>query len=130
MTNSLPLENDWHRNLIRMMADHFVIIGYTDIKADLDGYTQSSQLGHHIPDLSARKSNGTFIVLEAETCETIAHDHATSKWRDSYNNARRMGGEFHIVVPRFCDNKDMVQKVQETLNKLSISVDEIWVPGQ
>jgi hypothetical protein len=129
MTNCPPLENGRHRFLIRMMADHFVILGHTDIKADLDGHPQPSQLEYHVPDLTARKGNGTFIILEAETRGTIADVHTSSRWRDSYNNARRMGGEFHIVVPRFCDNKDMIQKVQETLNKLSISADEIWVPG-
>lgn len=128
MTNRPSSENDRHASLIRMMADHFVILGYADIKARLNGYQQPLRLGDHIPDLTARKNNGTFIVLEAEPCETIADGHAPSHWRDSYNNARRMDGEFHIVVSRFCDSKDMIQKVQETLNKLSISANEIWVP--
>jgi hypothetical protein len=130
MTNRPSSENDRHANLIRMMADHFVILGYADIKADLDGYAQPSQIDYHVPDLTATKSNGKLIVLEAETCGTIAGIHTSSKWRDSYNNASRMGGEFHIVVSRFCDSKDMVQSVQETLNKLSISANEIWVPRQ
>ena len=130
MTNRPSSENDRHASLIRMMADHFVILGYADIKADPDGYAQPSQIDYHVLDLTATKSSGKLIVLEAETCETIADIHTPSKWRDSYNNARRMGNEFHIAVSRFCDGKDMIQRVQETLNKLSISADEIWVPGQ
>lgn len=130
MTNRPSSENDRHASLIGMMADHFVILGYADIKADLDGYAQPSQLDYHVPDLTATKSNGKHIVLEAETRGTIADIHTPSRWRDSYNNARRIDAEFHIVVSRFCDSKDMVQKVQETLNKLSVSADEIWVPGQ
>lgn len=57
MTNSLPSESNRYSRLIRMMANHFVILGYTDIEADLNGYPQPLLLGNHVPDLIARKRN-------------------------------------------------------------------------
>jgi len=73
MTNCPPSENDRHGSLIRLIAYHFVILGYTDIRADLDGYPQPSRLGNHIPDLTARKRNILLSVSDKGSWETHKH---------------------------------------------------------
>ena len=117
-------ESTEHAELITMMVAHFKGLGYSDIRADISGYTQPDQVGGHIPDLSCKKNDAarTRITLEAETCETIGDDHTASQWR-AFASA---SGEFHLVVPKSCGTESGRSKAQRRLRELGLSADEIW----
>ena len=126
-----PVESTEHRQLIRMMVNHFRNQGYTNIKADLDGYTQPEPISDgygntYIPDLTCNKNdrNSTRIVLEAETCGTIDDGHTAGQWR-AFTRAR---GDFHLVVPKTCGNESGRAKAQRRLRELGITAKEIWTP--
>lgn len=122
-----------HDNLVRMMVRHFDDLGYTNIKADLEGCElKPDEIDGHIPDLICNKNDtyGTKIILEAETCETISDDHTEDQWTSFRDAADEEGGEFHIVIPRICDSSSGREKVKERLEELEIEADEIWTPKE
>ena len=117
-----------HDGLVKMMANYFERQGSTQIKADLANYTRPDKINGHIPDLTCYK-NGTFIILEAETCDTIYGAHTESQWTSFYNYANRLNGEFHVVVPKTCDNKSGSDMANDRLKELRISAKTVWTPS-
>ncbi|MBE0448998.1 MAG: hypothetical protein IBX64_13070 [Actinobacteria bacterium] len=119
-----------HQNLIRMMAGYFQRQGYTDIRADVTGYSQPAKISDCTPDLTCRKGDHrrTPIILEAETCDTLSDAHTHDQWMAFYHYARSIGGEFYIVVPTLCNNISGRDLVRQRLIHLGISADAIWVP--
>lgn len=131
MTFRSGTESVEHKRLIRMMVNYFSNQGYTNIKADIDGYPQPEPISDglwntYIPDLTCRKNDWskTRIVLEAETCSTINDSHTAGQWRAF----ARASGEFHLVVPETCGNESGRTKAQRQLRALGITADEIWTP--
>lgn len=131
MVTRTPTESQEHKNLVEMMFNYFVKQGYTNLKADLEGKTQPDQIGKHIPDLTCNKNDTkkTFIILEAETCSTISDEHTESQWKTFYNKAKEIDGEFHIVVPKTCNNSSGRTLAEQRLKELGISADTIWTPS-
>lgn len=125
-------ESEEHRSLIRMMLNYFRRQGYINLKADLVGENTPDPVGEHIPDLTCNKNdpNRTFIILEAETCATISDEHTDSQWRTFYREARRLGGEFHLTVPRMCEQTFGDTLARQRLRELGISADHIWHPRE
>jgi len=123
-------ESEEHKRLVKMMLNHFKSKGYTNLKADLEGETPPNQIYGHIPDLTCNKNDakGTFIILEAETCDTIFDEHTEDQWKTFYRKAREVGGEFHIVVPRTCNGESAFDLVEKRLKELGIRADSIWRP--
>jgi hypothetical protein len=119
-----------HNRLINMMANHFRKLEYTDIKADITGYTRPDEIYGHVPDLTCRKNDvtRTLIILEAETCDTIFHEHTDGQWKTFFNEASRKKGEFHLIVPKTCDGRSGRQMANERLNQLGISA-TVWTPS-
>ena len=125
MNRSLP-ESQEHQDLVSMMVRHFKKERYTAINADIPGMTKPAIIygtnRNHVPDLTAMKSS-TFIILEAETSDTILDDHTTSQWSLFADAARKAGGEFHVVVP-----KGSRSVAEQRAADLGISIDTIWSP--
>ena len=131
MASRTRTESTEHKQLVKMMVNHFSNQGYTNIRADIDGYTRPEPIGDghgrtYIPDLTCNKNdrNRSRIVLEAETCGTIDDGHTAGQWR-AFARAR---GEFHLVVPKTCGREPGRTKAQRQLRALGITADEIWTP--
>ena len=77
---------------------------------------------NHVPDLTVDK-NGTRIVLEAETSSSIFDDHTESQWSLFSDAVQKIGGEFHIVVPREERNA-----AERRAANLGLRVNTIWTP--
>ncbi len=120
-------ESKEHQDLIIMMARHFASQGYRNIRADIPGMvTPEVILGtkqNHVPDLTADK-NGTGIILEAETANTISDGHTASQWSLFSAAAKNAGGEFHVVIPKGYRNS-----AEQRLADLGLRADKIWTPS-
>ena len=121
-----PQESKEHQDLINMMVHHFTGKGYRNIRADAPGILNPEVIPgtkqNHIPDLTADK-NGTRIILEAETANSIFSDHTASQWSLFSDAAKKAGGEFHIVVPKGCRSY-----AEKRLADLGLRANEIWTP--
>lgn len=127
-----PAESREHKSLVRMMLNYFRNQGYTNLKADLEGETSPEQIDDHIPDLTCNKNDleRTFIVLEAETCGTIFDEHTEAQWKTFYRKAREVEGEFHLVVPRACNDDSGRTLARQRLTQLGITAHTIWIPSE
>lgn len=119
-----------HESLINMMLDFFKDQGYVFIKADLKGKNVPSLIESYVPDLTCLKNDPrrTLIILEAETCGTIFHKHTEGQWKAFHRKASNEKGEFHIVVPKKCNNDSGDSLVRQRLSKLGIKA-TIWIPS-
>ena len=131
-----------HDALVRMMAKYFSSLGYTGIKADLEGYSSPDAIWwknrpqeQKIPDLTCFKNDDkrTLLILEAETCPTLTTEHTAEQWKLFQANAKHNNGEFHVVVPRTCffgnkpiEGNELAKKVAD---QLGITIDMIWRPS-
>ncbi len=124
-----PAETEQHQRLIRMMADEFRRQGYTNIKADLEGFALPDPVidgrgNQYIPDLTCNKNDPsrTRILLEGETCDTISDSHTQAQWR-AFAHAK---GEFHLVVPTTCGTEPGLERAERRLEELGITAKKIW----
>lgn len=132
MSVRTPVEIAEHQRLIRIMAARFRKEGYTNIKADLEGYALPDPIidgrgNQYVPDVTCTKNDPTTtrILLEAETCNTIADSHTRAQWR-AFAHAK---GEFHLVVPKTCEAcgaESEVAKAMHRLEELGIAAKKIW----
>jgi hypothetical protein len=109
-----------------MMDRHFASQGFRNIKTDVPGMPSPDIIfgtkRNHVPDLTA-DNNGTRIILEAETSNSIFDDHTASQWSLFSDAAKKARGEFHVVVP-----KGYRSTAEQRLTDLGIKVDTIWTP--
>jgi hypothetical protein len=126
-----------------MMANHFQTLGYTGMRADLKGYSEPQLIwwtgreqDAYRPDLTCLKNDAkrTQIILEAETCETIGIEHTRQQWRLFSARAKAIGGEFHVVVPKFCVRHGQQiaggTLVTELAAEWGITVNRKWWPKE
>lgn len=121
-----PKESKEHEDLINMIVRYFINQGFRNIKADVPGIqTPDTIIGtkrNHVPDLIADK-NDIRIILEAETSSSIFDDHSASQWSLFSDVSQKIGGEFHIVVPK----GDRSASERRAAN-LGLRIDMIWTP--
>src|SRR4030042_1618705 len=134
-------DKDTHDSLVRMMAIHFNNLGYTAIKADIEGYPNPDAIWwtnkpqeQRIPDLTCYKNdpNRTFIVLEAETCHSLTGEHTTEQWKLFHASATHNKGEFHVVVPKTCyvqnnpiEGETLAKRLAQ---QIGIIINQLWWP--
>lgn len=134
MAQRSPSESQEHANLIKMMATYFQNQGFTDIRADLPGYTQPDLIRgtreNHQPDLTCRRNDAgrTVIILEAETASTVFDTHTASQWTLFAGAARQWGGQFHVVVPKVVAGRSGHEAAKERARRLGITLDQTWTP--
>lgn len=134
MAQRNPSESQEHANLIKMMATYFQNQGFTDIRADLPGYTQPDLIrgtrGDHQPDLTCRRNDVArrLIILEAETGSTVSDAHTDSQWTLFADAARQTGGEFHVVVPKVVAGRSGHEAAKERARQLGIALSQTWTP--
>lgn len=124
--NRRQSESQEHHKLISMMVSYFENEGFKEIKADIPGRLRPAIIQgtkrNHIPDLTAQK-NSIYVILEAETSNTILDDHAISQWTLFADAASKAGGEFHVVVP-----KGARSIAKQRASNLGIRINSIWTP--
>lgn len=128
-------ESQEHANLIQMMASYFQSQGFTDVRADLPGYTQPETIRgtkeDHRPDITCRRNDTgrTMIILEAETASTVFDAHTASQWTLFAAAARQWSGQFHVVVPKVVSGRSGQDVAKERARQLGIALDQTWTPS-
>ena len=121
------------------MATYFSGLGYTAIKADIEGYSTPDAIWwtnkpqeQKIPDLTCFKNDAekTFIILEAETCSSLSTDHTQDQWKLFSSSAKKNNGEFHVVVPKVCGEDEGKLLVEKLAEQIGVTVDSIWWPKE
>ena len=125
-----PAETIEHEKLIRLMLDYFKNQGYVFLQADLEGEEKPNPIDGYKPDLACLKNDPrrTYMVLEAETCNTVFDEHTEGQWKAFYKKAKEEKGIFHIVVPKKCNDSSGHSLAKRRLNDLGIKA-EIWIPS-
>ncbi|HXV39276.1 MAG TPA: hypothetical protein VD699_06885 [Nitrosopumilaceae archaeon] len=124
MTNSRgDNESKQHESMVRSMVDEYKKDGTNKILgADLDGYPKPQELDGRIPDIIVKTST-SYIILEAETCDSIEWDDTKSQLTVFYNYATKNNVKFDMVVPKSC-----IDKVNKKLSEWKISA-SVWTAG-
>ena len=89
------------------------------IGVDLEGYPKPHDINRYIPDCLV-KTPTSFIILEAETCESMDWLDTKCQLSAFYNYAREHNAKFHMIVPKSCK-----AKVDKRLSEWKISA-EVW----
>lgn len=136
MTRVLSNEISEHDQLVLMMARYFKGLGYSEIKADIPGWTQpagifwtSSPDKKYVPDLTCKDSEGNFLILEAETCGTLEDAHTREQFKIFRAHANNSGGRFEVVVPKECSGNNTRLKIIQIAKGWGIVLDNVWTPG-
>jgi hypothetical protein len=125
-----------HDALVLMMARYFQQQGYTDIKADIPGWTKpdfvywtNNPENKFYPDLTCRDTRNVFVILEAETCSTLNIQHTQEQFQIFSAHSRKVNGRFEVVVPRVCQNEDARSLIQRIAAGWGITIDNVWIPS-
>jgi hypothetical protein len=136
MTRTTSFEISEHDQLILMMARYFNQLGYTDIKADIPGWTKPDYIywtnnpnNWYYPDLTCLDKSGISIILEAETCNTLNDEHTKEQFEIFRARANKINGRFEVVVPRICNESNGRDLIQKIANSWGIRLDNIWTPS-
>lgn len=136
MTRTIANEISEHDQLVLMMAQYYKKQGYTDIKADIPGWTSPESIfwidnpqKKYYPDLTCYDSSGIYIILEAETCSTLSDQHTREQFKIFRAHATKVNGRFEVVVPRNCNGHSAREMISNIANNWGIALDSIWTPS-
>lgn len=123
-------ESQQHENLVRMMAKDFLDKKYRNVKAALSGWPNPEIIQGKKPDVTAIRPVNAFIILEAETCNSLVDLDTAKQLKVFSDYARRNGYLLQIVVPTNCGDETGKQIANRRIKELGISVDFVWWPNQ
>lgn len=97
-----------HDAMVSFVVAYMKGNSFTDIKADIPGYTQPAciywtaegEKSGHRPDATGVNQNGVSLLFEVETADTIAIEHTASQWKLFSAFAKQHNKTFYAVVPR------------------------------
>jgi len=118
-----------HDSMVQSVLNHLSQNGYTNVKADLQGYplpdpihwTGKEQEGH-IPDVTG-DYNGHHCLFEIETEDSISTEHTASQLTLFAAYAKQYKKSFYVVVPKGYEGS-----AKEQLNRLGITA-AVWTVG-
>lgn len=109
-----------HDSLVKTVAQILVGRGYSDVKADIEGYTppkkivwETSREGF-VPDVTAQRDE--LRIFEVETVDTMSAPHTEEQWKLFFAYAKANKAMFYIVFP-----KGSVDAVKKRLEEIGIS---------
>lgn len=116
-----------HSQMVLARARAFFGGGYGSVRADDVGWPFGAPLpvGGHVPDVTAVAPSGTLVIVEVETCETVASDETRSQWQTFSAHAGRSRGVFGVAVPASCITQARLQATA-----WGVRVDEWWTDNR
>ena len=121
-------DEEVHREMMKTVLNEFTKQGFTNLRANFENMTLPETIGNYMPDLTCNRKDKQqeFVILEVETCNTITQEQSEEKWRLFHEKARRMTGEFHLAVPRFCNGDSGRTLTNQRLEQAGIRADCVW----
>jgi len=130
------IESSQHDKLVLMMAQHFKQLGYSNITADITGWTKPNSIywtnnpdKKFYPDLMCKDALGVLVILEAETCNNLNDEHTREQFRIFRAFANNENGRFEVVVPKICSGGSGRELITKYSNDWNIKFDNVWTPG-
>lgn len=112
-----------HDQLVKNVIDNLIRAGFTDIKADFEGWNKPEGIHwtsnpniNYIPDIVATKYENVEI-FEIETASSINLSHTEEQIKLFYTYAENNKAKFQLVVPKAIAN-DAINLV----NKLGLNI--------
>ena len=131
MSTLTESESPEHEALVRMMAEYFRSKNYRGLKADLAGWPTPDEISGCIPDVTGiRPDTNVFVILEAETCDSIIDSHTEEQWKAFYEYVSHGAREFHVAVPRQCGSERGRDVANRRARKLGITFHTVWSPPE
>jgi hypothetical protein len=122
------VDEEVHRAMMKTVLKEFTRQGFTNIRANFEGMTMPEKIDDYTPDLTCNRKDKQhgFVILEVETCNTIAQRQSEEKWRVFYEKSRKITGEFHLAVPKFCNDNSGRTLANQRLEEFRIKADYVW----
>ncbi len=114
--------------LIRLMAEALPLAGYGGIRADLPGW-QAPDVVHgavrdHRPSLSCEAPKP--VLLDVLAPGPLALEEVASRWQLFASAAELLGGQFHVVLPRWIAGRDGRQVAKQIAELIGVRIGFIW----
>jgi hypothetical protein len=129
LTSIALVDKEVHREMMKTVLKEFTKQGFTNMRANVENMTAPEKIGDYAPDLTCRREDMQqgFVILEVETCNTMTQEQSEEKWRAFCEKAKKMIGEFHLAVPKFCNGNSGRTLASQRLERVRIKVDRLWV---
>ena len=114
--------------LIRLMAETLPLAGYGGVRADLPGW-QAPDVVHgavrdHRPSLSCEAPKP--VLLDVLAPGPLALEEVASRWQLFASAAELVGGQFHVVLPRWVAGRDGRQVAKQIAELVGVRIGYIW----
>lgn len=114
--------------LIRLMAEALPLAGYGGIRADLPGW-QAPDVVHgavrdHRPSLSCEAPKP--VLLDVLAPGPLALEEVASRWQLFASAAELLGGQFHVVLPRWIAGRDGRLVAKQIAELIGVRIGFIW----
>lgn len=114
--------------LIRLMAETLPLAGYAGVRADLPGW-QAPDVVHgavrdHRPSLTCETPKP--ILLDVLSPGPLALEEVASRWQLFSSAAELVGGEFHVVLPRWVAGRDGRKVAKQIAELIGVRIGFIW----
>lgn len=113
---------------IRLMAETLPLAGYSGVRADLPGW-EAPEVIHgamrdHRPSLFCDGPKPTFLDVLSPGPVTL--EDVASRWQLFASAAELVGGEFHVVLPRWVAGRDGRQVAKQIAELVGVRIGFIW----
>lgn len=121
-----------HFAMVRLAAARLRDGGAARVFADVPGERAPATLaglGEYPdarPDASGRLAKNRLVLVEVETCGSLADAHVAAEWGLFRARATMVKGLFVVAVPERCGEARGEDLARETAGRLGIAPDEIW----
>ena len=128
MTSPDTAEDEVKREMIKVILQEFPKQGFTDIKTDSGEQMRLGKEEEYTPDVTFKRNDEhrTLVIMAVETCSALAEERTGRKWRVFHEEAKRVSGQFHLAVPRFCNGNSGRDVANRRLEELHLEADAIW----
>lgn len=121
-------DEEVHIEMMRTILNEFTKQGFTNMRANVENMIAPEKIGDYTPDLTCNRKDKQkeFVILEVETCNTMAQEQSEEKWRAFCEKSKEMAGEFHLAVPKFCNGDSGRTLANQRLQRARIKADCVW----
>lgn len=121
-------DEEVHAEMMKIILRDFAKRGFTNMRANFEGMPMPEKIDKFTPDITCNRndSHQVSLILEVETYETITQPQSEHKWKKFYEKSRRIDGEFHLAVPKFCNGNSGRAFTSQKLEEFGIKAGYIW----
>jgi hypothetical protein len=113
---------------IRLMAETLPLAGYSGVRADLPDWEAPDvihgAMRDHRPSLFCEQPKPVF--LDVLSPGPISLEEVASRWQLFASAAELVGGEFHVVLPRWVAGRDGRQIAKQIAELVGVHIGYVW----